>query len=309
MSSFPDVGLAVVCRVCSENIKKSAVLCQQCNLIAHPKCASNAPPTCGMRAHLLLLAHLAEKGNPGSTYSNPAVRLSDGSQNIAMSDIPFINHTPRNSVDVPASTGSPPVSPRAATTSNASDHPPPAFKFIAAFKRSRSNLHADAEAQGLSSPSSPPPVPSKQHDQRQGARGRADDAPSTTASPTPAQKLRKRPSVLQKPRHERPLSIGSISTGLSSVRSAATAAESFSSKHNTGLRSQLSGVGGGDVTVTQRRPVSESTAVRTEKEKGPLPEPPGQDMPGNLLGFGTRRARKNSVSGKKQQQEGGCLVQ
>jgi len=299
----------VVCRVCSENIKKSAVLCQQCNLIAHPKCAANAPPTCGMRAHLLLLAHLAEKGNPGSTYSNPAVRLSDGSQNIAMSDIPFINHSPRTSVDVPVSAGSPSVSPRVATASNASDHPPPAFKFIAAFKRSRSNLHADSEAQASSSSlSSPPPVPSKQHDQRQGARGRADDTPSTPASPTPAQKLRKRPSVLHKPRHERPISAASISTGLSSVRSAATAAESFSSKQNTGLRSQLNGVGGGDVTVTQRRPVSESTVVRTEKEKSPLPEPPAQDMPGNLLGFGTKRARKNSVSGKKQQ-DSGCLVQ
>ncbi|KAJ7858456.1 kinase-like domain-containing protein [Mycena leptocephala] len=61
----------MVCRVCLLNVKKSAVLCEQCSLIAHSRCVVNAPPTCDLHAQLLLYAQYAERGNPGSAFSNP----------------------------------------------------------------------------------------------------------------------------------------------------------------------------------------------------------------------------------------------
>lgn len=213
----------MMCRVCLSNVKKSAVLCSQCSLISHVKCADNAPPTCDLRAQLLLYAQYAEKGNPTSVYSNPVEFLSDVGQNVAMSDVPFVDHnTPRTSVDSPQ----PPLS----TSPNALEHPPTAFKFMAAFKRSRSNLSPEPVAASTSSTPTPTP-PSKD----------SDEAPA-------------RRRVLQK-RSERPQSMTSNSTTLSSLQSAATAAESFSSRQNTGQRSQISGGGESDKA---KRPVSDA---------------------------------------------------
>ncbi|KZV64677.1 hypothetical protein PENSPDRAFT_656389, partial [Peniophora sp. CONT] len=53
-------GKPVICRVCMQHIKKSAVLCSQCSLIAHSRCAAAAPPTCDLRSQLLLYAQFAE---------------------------------------------------------------------------------------------------------------------------------------------------------------------------------------------------------------------------------------------------------
>ncbi|KAH9479372.1 Cytokinesis protein sepH [Psilocybe cubensis] len=211
----------MVCRVCLANVKKSAVLCSQCSLISHAKCAINAPPTCDLRAQLLLYAQYAEKGNPASAYSNPAEGLDVG-QNVAMSDVPFVEHnTPRTSVDSPQ----PPL----LASSNAVDHPPTAFKFMAAFKRSRSNLSPEPAAASASS--SPVPTPPSKD---------SDDAPAKRR-------------VLQR-RSDRPQSMTSNSTTLSSMRSAATAAESFSSRQNTGPRSHISG---GAESDKSKRPASE----------------------------------------------------
>ena len=58
----PSLLTARTCRVCLLTIKNSAVLCSQCSLISHFKCAVNAPPTCDLRAQLLLYAREAEKG-------------------------------------------------------------------------------------------------------------------------------------------------------------------------------------------------------------------------------------------------------
>jgi len=38
--------LAVSCRVCAETLKKGAVICCRCCLVAHSKCAALAPPGC-----------------------------------------------------------------------------------------------------------------------------------------------------------------------------------------------------------------------------------------------------------------------
>ncbi|KAF9563140.1 hypothetical protein CPC08DRAFT_761081 [Agrocybe pediades] len=222
----------MVCRVCLSSVKKTAVLCSQCSLISHSKCAVNAPPTCDLRAQLLLYAQYAEKGNPASLYSNPAEALGDAIGAVAMSDVSFVQHSnvsPRTSIDSPLGL---PASPTAASA-NGSDQgaPPTAFRFMPGiFKRSRSNLSSEpilSSSAPSNQSSKPIPISKDARDGRE-----ADDT-------TP---VKRRPTVLQK--KERPLSATStntISTGLSSLRSAATAAESFSSRQNTGQRSQVSG--------------------------------------------------------------------
>jgi hypothetical protein len=119
----------MVCRVCLLNLMGCAVICAQCSLIAHAECAVNAPPTCDLRAQLLLYAKHAEQGNPASVYSNPADGLRDFSSSPA-SDVPFVAH-PRTSIDAPSASPLPPTLPI---------HPSIADKFLGALKRSRSKL-------------------------------------------------------------------------------------------------------------------------------------------------------------------------
>jgi len=260
----------MICRVCLESVKKTAVLCSQCSLISHSKCAKNAPPTCDLRAQLLLYAQYAEKGNPMSAYSNPAEVVNDTHQNVAMSDVPFVEHS-RTSLDMPRSPG----------LGAPTEHPPPtAFKFMSAFKRSRTNLSPEPVSATGSSP--PTPYKEKEHEPKI---------------------LRKRTSTVQT-RGERPLSVTSTSTGLSSLRSAATANESFSSPQNTGTRSQLS-------TGNARRPVSTSAVIdQARPNKATTASRPNvtndhedNRQPPGALPTDTRRHKKRAAS------SGNCTVQ
>ncbi|KAF7372100.1 Cell division control protein [Mycena venus] len=172
----------MVCRVCLLNVKKSAVLCEQCSLIAHSKCAVNAPHTCDFRAQLLPYSQFAEKGNPLNAYFNPLDALSGpghGSphrMNTA-SEVPYVAHTPRKSLDSTA-----PPSPH--THQLSPPAPPPAFKFMAAFKRSRSNLSPEPDFS--SSMASVSQVTSKYAPQRK-LRKDPKDRPQSVMriSPTP----------------------------------------------------------------------------------------------------------------------------
>ena len=136
-----------------------------------------------------------------------------------MSDVPFVEHSV-------TSTESP--LPQTPVNPDSSEHSPTAFKFMAAFKRSRSNLSPDSVA------SFTPPG---------GASGDENE--------------RRRPAVLIK-RHERPLSMTSTSTGLSSLQSAATAAESFSSRRN--VEQRFEGITAG-TNSRKRRPVSAGATI------------------------------------------------
>jgi hypothetical protein len=119
----------MLCRVCLLNVKKSAVLCAQCSLIAHSKCAINAPPTCDLRAQLLLYAKYAEKGHPASVYSNPTDGLRDLHPSSPASDVPYVAHS-TGSIGAPSP---PPLIPTPPAL-------PIAHKLLGALKRSRSNL-------------------------------------------------------------------------------------------------------------------------------------------------------------------------
>lgn len=127
----PSPHSAVICRVCNLPVKRSAVLCDQCSLIAHSKCAHNAPPTCNLRAQLLLYAQYAEKNSSPLELLGP-MTLSQSSDGVS---------TPRTSFDFGQSS-SPPTPPI---------HPPTAFKVFTAFKRSRSSLSPDPAAQSTPS--------------------------------------------------------------------------------------------------------------------------------------------------------------
>ncbi|KAJ3839692.1 Pkinase-domain-containing protein [Lentinula raphanica] len=165
----------MVCRVCLFHVKKNAVLCAQCSLICHVKCQTLAPPTCDLRAQLLRYAHYAEKGNPSSAYSNPADALGDAQPKSPMSDVAFVSHTPRTSLD----TAPPPVP---SPTPTSAVHPPVAFKFMN-FKKPKAVHHPATEPANLSSSTSlenmirKPTVLRKAHDDR---------APSVKSSSTQA---------------------------------------------------------------------------------------------------------------------------
>ena len=124
--------LAVICRVCNLHVKRSAVLCDQCSLIAHSKCAHSAPPTCNLRAQLLLYAQYAEKGSSPLELLGP---MTLGPSTEGASTPASVDFGQQST----SSSATPPV------------HPPTAFRVLTAFRRSRSSL--TPEPAGQSTPS------------------------------------------------------------------------------------------------------------------------------------------------------------
>ncbi|KAI6041286.1 hypothetical protein EDC04DRAFT_2893262 [Pisolithus marmoratus] len=124
-------GKPMVCRVCHGSVKKSGVICDQCNLIAHSSCSQEAPPTCDLRSQLLQYAQYAE-------INTPSVSNAAGSTSGA----PVAMPPPRLSTN-PSSTPGPPVPIKAAAAMGP--------KFVAGFGQSRSSL-------SVAPPSSPSPV-------------------------------------------------------------------------------------------------------------------------------------------------------
>ncbi|KDQ61734.1 hypothetical protein JAAARDRAFT_520067 [Jaapia argillacea MUCL 33604] len=282
---------AMMCRVCLDGVKKNAVLCEQCSLIAHAKCAANAPPTCDLRAQLLLYAQYAEKGNPGSAYSSAMDVINGITPGTSPSSEVAMISSPRPSLDSAPASQSP---------LSQSVHPPTAynFKMFNQFKRSKTSLSPEP---GESS--STPSLPSTQNG---GITG-----------------LRKKHSVLLKRKQsaqERPVSIHSDSKS-SSMRSAATAAESFSSR--VGGQSMMSG--GGTETGTRD---SQSRYTTTEDRRGvsrmsafshndgvseadeSMTSTHSNTVPGDLSAADAKRlGRKKHRGGESKSSNGNCLVQ
>ena len=257
--------------MCNLNVKRTAVLCEQCSLIAHSKCAANAAPTCDLRSQLLLYAQYAELGSPPSSFVNPLEYLTHigSGPSTPYSDAGMSSRT---SVDSSQQSPSP-------------QHPPTAFKgMVAALKSSRSfyNNHNHSNPEQPHSGTSSPP---------QRALSRKTSILKRFTSPPPLPK-------------DRPSSIASSSSPpSSSLRSAATAAESFTSRPDTVRQSAISIVET-DVSVGERtdrrlsRMTSYSGVSFVSVDEAPLPGPPGE-MPRS-----SRDKKHDSKSDK-----GGCLVQ
>ncbi|KAI0666800.1 Pkinase-domain-containing protein [Trametes maxima] len=240
-------GKPVICRVCLQSVKKSAVLCEQCSLICHSRCAHNAPPTCDLRAQLLLYAQYAESGNPSQPLSPMeifAAAAQGGPPTSPTSQASDDGFSRRTSMDS--------VQPLSSSPQGHLPHPPTAFKVFAAFKRSKSSLNIDQDHQSASPPPPPPPARQVSH-KRSVLRRKNPDA------------------------KDRPQSISSNSTTphSASVRSAVTAAESVSSHRN----SHVSGDRSDRLSrMTSFSAVSAASGAETERDEprlvGEMPRGP-----------------------------------
>lgn len=301
----------MVCRVCLENVKKTAVLCAKCSLISHSKCASNAPQTCDLRSQLLLYAHYAEQGSPRGLCVNPPSEHSEVARaSVAMSDVFHLaHHTPRTSIDIPASQSSHQISP------SQPNSPSTAFKLKAVFKRSWSSLTNVSNA--TSSPDHLKDIVSVD---------RPSDLYFNERTPVP----RKRPTgLLQNQSKERPLSYASNSTGLASLRSAATTTESLHNNSATEAH-RLSGPSSASITrasssqerdrpiipkaqmTKQQISISAKGLIESKSAVAPNHETNNDFaelranssiFPGSLLHFRRKRESKNSSH------QGNCIVQ
>ncbi|KAG9313050.1 Pkinase-domain-containing protein [Chiua virens] len=141
-------GKPMVCSVCLGSVKKNAVVCDRCNLIAHAKCGPDSPPTCDLRSQLLMYAQFAEKGNTNAFRS-----CQDGASTtpplnpsmIVPSEVSFIAPTPRPNAD--------PTSSSHGSSQGLPPKPSAGFRIISGFGRSRSSLCV------AHPPASPSPTP------------------------------------------------------------------------------------------------------------------------------------------------------
>lgn len=209
---------AVSCRVCTEPVKKGAVLCSHCSLIAHSKCAGRAPPTCDLRSKLLMHAQFAERGSPA--------------------DI-FLTRLP-----TPASDGVGASSSRGSERTNSPSsppHPPVAYKVLSPFKRSHTSLSQDPKKSNSSislAGATPPSVSQRPQQSQRWPQPRKSILPEGGVIRRKLSTILTRqrdPSLLSdRPRPQSMISSISSSSPHSpqsnSIRSLQTAAESISSR-------------------------------------------------------------------------------
>lgn len=210
--------------MCIEPVKKGAVLCSHCSLIAHSKCAGRAPPTCDLRSKLLMHAQFAKRGSPADIFTRLPTPASDG---LGAS-------SSRGSLDRER-TSSPQLS------ASSPPHPPVAYKVLAPFKRSHTSLSQDPTQSNSSiclAGATPPPVSQRPQKSQQWHQPRKSILPEGRVI---RQKLsiilmrQRDPSLLtDRPRPQSMISsIGSSSPHSpqsNSLRSMQTAAESISSR-------------------------------------------------------------------------------
>jgi hypothetical protein len=295
---------AVICRVCHLEVKRSAVLCSQCSLIAHSKCASNARPVCDILSQLLLYAQYAEGGTPGSPAAiNPldafGPLMGPGTPSTPISEAGV---SARTSIEGSSNASSPPLS------SSPPVHPPSAFKALGgAFKRSRSFLNGDLSSQTSSNAANPPPPsqPMRQLSRKMSILSRrhyAAPLPSvTTAS-------------------ERPSSIASSSASPQSpsLRSGTTTTTTTSNsrarpdtvrRQSTTISIVETDISVGDRTDRDRR-LSRRTSGSFSATSMSVVHPDdiqSIDLPGDFSGAGHAATTRKRDGGKND--KSGCLVQ
>lgn len=294
-----------------QNVKKSAVLCSQCSLIAHSKCAANAPPTCDLRSQLLLYAHFAERGSPVDFISasrGPTSVTSDGNGAASSS---------RASLDVPPH--SPPPN---STSSTPIPHPPTAYKVRHPFKRqSRQSLTPEPAP---SSAASATVHKNKERERERAGQGHQEHQHHEENI------IRRKFSILgrthTKETKEPPKSISSSSSPhTSSMRSMNTAPESLSSRHaagvsgGSGMRSatetgtRMSGSRASEADTTtdipreSRMSIYSGTSVAGAND-GDVSVSMAEGMPGGM-DPGTRRTKKGKHESRGKDKEGGCIIQ
>jgi hypothetical protein len=117
------------------------VLCSECSLIAHSKCASHAPPTCDLPAQLPY-AQQAEKSDSSSMYVNPRDTRTDSQvSNFPLgpiSEVPYARHRARLSYGLP-----PPQ--------HSLVRPPTASKFLSRFRPENKSSTSSGTRSGTSS--------------------------------------------------------------------------------------------------------------------------------------------------------------
>lgn len=158
-----------------QSVKKHAVVCEECSLIAHARCAPAAPPTCGIRSQLLQIANY-----PPSPDSPQALEL-------------FKQFTPSSSPLADSV-----LSPSQANSPAQEEAPPTAFKMVSAFRRSRSSLTNDQDKSRKRTTS-----------MSQASGGGSTESVLASHTSHQANVRPTRPAVLMKPAHARPISMSS----------------------------------------------------------------------------------------------------
>jgi hypothetical protein len=277
-----------------QHVKKSAVLCSQCSLIAHSRCAGHAPPTCDLRSQLLLYAQFAERGG------SPAMDFLRGpASSHATSDAGGPSSS-RNSLDLPQ--GTPP------TPGAVGVHPPTAYKLHHPFRRSsRSSLTPDpVRSPSSASLSTNMSVPTN------ASTPKLDAASAATAG---VQGLRRKLSTILAPsasRKERPQSLSSTSTSTGAGTQTERDRQSASMRsRGTDSSHRANGGGRAEVSISEEpdssvRPSVLSNASAYETVEMPdEPEIAAEGVPGGFAKLGTRKHRRTAGS----KSEGNCLVQ
>ncbi|KAF7982548.1 hypothetical protein HWV62_27520 [Athelia sp. TMB] len=205
-------------KLCLLVIKKSAVLCESCSLIAHSKCAASAPMTCDLRSQLLEYAHFAQTGSPSGVYASSMDILKGGglTPTSPSSDVAFVPGPPSSKMSAETS----PAPGSSSPISGSPARPPTAYKFMAfKSKRSHGSMSPDLAPTQASSSTSLLPAGSEMRTQS----NNQETKPKVEREKTV---LRKKPSMLWRGREtvqQRPQSFSSDSTSpnTASMRSAA----------------------------------------------------------------------------------------
>lgn len=252
----------MICRVCLGSVKKNAVICDRCSLIAHAKCAPDAAPTCDLRSQLLLYAQFAEKGNSNACQSSHdganASCPSANTSTVVPSEVSFVTAASRPNADLTSSTPS--------SGQSLPSKPPAAFKIMSGFGRSRSSL-------SVAHPSaSPSPIP---------AAGAEDKVAERKSS-------RLRHNINS---HERPLSESSNSTG---ARSFKTVDSQSSRQEPTRSFFSLTEPDTDSLPRAGHRPSGGASSSKIASNGGPALERVEQDVSGTSSGDPDRQKKRNS---------------